>query len=94
MVPSYATAPVLILVGALMFRTVGQISFTHLEEAIPAYLTIILIPLTFSITQGLLWGLISHVVFFFLAGRKKEISPMLLGLAIISVGLLAIESWK
>ncbi|HXQ71046.1 MAG TPA: NCS2 family permease, partial [Pyrinomonadaceae bacterium] len=55
MVPLYATAPVLILVGATMFKSVGQINFTRIEEGLPAFLTIILIPLTFSITQGILW---------------------------------------
>src|SRR5205823_7658754 len=47
MVPPYATAAVLILVGAAMFRTVGQIKFSKIEEGIPAFLTLILIPLTF-----------------------------------------------
>src|SRR5437868_11331965 len=48
-VPPYATAVVLLLVGAFMFRSVKEISFEHLEDALPAFLTIILIPLTFSI---------------------------------------------
>ena len=59
MVPAYATASVLILVGASMFRSVGKISFSKIEEGLPAFLTIILIPLTFSITQGILWVLAS-----------------------------------
>ncbi len=94
MVPSYATAPVLILVGGLMFKTVRELSFEILEESIPAYLTIILIPLTFSITQGILWGFISHVALFTLSGRRKELPPVLIILALVSVGLLAIETWK
>src|SRR5207253_10872209 len=61
MVPPYATAAVLILVGATMFQSVGEINFSKLEEGVPAFLTLILIPLTFSITQGILWGFISHV---------------------------------
>jgi hypothetical protein len=52
MVPPYATAAVLILVGAAMFRSVAQINFSKIEEGIPAFLTLILIPLPFSITQG------------------------------------------
>jgi xanthine/uracil/vitamin C permease (AzgA family) len=47
---------VLILVGASMFRSVAKISFTKIEEGLPAFPTIILIPLTFSITQGILWA--------------------------------------
>lgn len=59
-VPAYATAPVLILVGASMFRSIGRLSLARMEDALPAFLTIILIPLTFSITQGILWGFVSH----------------------------------
>ena len=91
MVPMYATAPVLIIVGALMFRSVGNLSLSKLEDAIPAFLTIVLIPLTFSITQGILWGFIFHVCLYFMVGRRKEIAPMMLGLAAISLLLLIIE---
>lgn len=90
-VPGFATAPVLILVGALMFRTVSTLKLDQLEEAIPVFLTIILIPLTFSITQGLLWGFISHVALFTLSGRAKEIAPMMWGIAAVSVGLITLE---
>ena len=59
-VPDFATAGVLILVGAAMFQPVGNIDFSRLEEGLPAFATIVLIPLTFSITQGILWGFILH----------------------------------
>jgi AGZA family xanthine/uracil permease-like MFS transporter len=91
MVPAFATASVLILVGAAMFRSVGKISFSKIEEGLPAFLTIILIPLTFSITQGILWGFISHVGMYLLVGRHREIHPMMYALSVVSVGLLALE---
>ena len=91
MVPPYATASVLILVGAAMFRSVGQISFAKIEEGLPAFLTIILIPLTFSITQGILWGFISHVGLYVMVGRRKDIHPVMYALAAVSIGLLLIE---
>ena len=91
MVPAYATASVLILVGASMFRSVTQISFSKIEEGLPAFLTIILIPLTFSITQGILWGFISHVGMYLLVGRQREIHPVMYVLALISIGLLLLE---
>ena len=94
MVPPYATAAVLILVGAAMFRSVGQINFSRLEEGVPAFLTLILIPLTFSITQGILWGFISHVGLYLLAGRRREIHPMMYVLALVSIGLLVLERVK
>ncbi|HKR02136.1 MAG TPA: NCS2 family permease [Pyrinomonadaceae bacterium] len=94
MVPPYATAAVLILVGASMFASVGGISFARMEDALPAFLTIILIPLTFSITQGILWGFISHTALYLMAGRRREIHPVMYALALISVGLLILEHGK
>ncbi len=94
MVPAYATASVLILVGASMFRSVNQISFSKIEEGLPAFLTIILIPLTFSITQGILWGFISHVGLYLMVGRRKDIHPAMYALALVSIGLLLLEHVK
>ena len=91
MVPFYATAPVLVLVGASMFRSVSEINFRKIEEGLPGFLTIILIPLTFSITQGILWGFISHVGLYLVVGRRKEIHPVMYVLALIAVGLLLLE---
>lgn len=91
MVPPYATASVLILVGAAMFKSVAKINFSKIEEGLPAFLTIILIPLTFSITQGILWGFISHVGLYLIVGRRKEIHPVMFVLALIAIGLLWLE---
>ena len=91
MVPAYATAPVLLLVGASMFKSVSAIDFRKIEEGLPAFLTIILIPLTFSITQGILWGFISHVGLYLVVGRRREIHPVMFVLALIAIGLLALE---
>lgn len=91
MVPPFATAPVLILVGGLMFRSVKNLRLDKLEDALPAFLTVILIPLTFSITQGILWGFVSHVGLYALSGRRREIPPMLWGIAAVSAVLLAVE---
>jgi AGZA family xanthine/uracil permease-like MFS transporter len=91
MVPPYATAPVLILVGAAMFRSVRAIDFGQLEDGLPAFVTIILMPLTFSITQGILWGFIAHVSLYCLVGRRREIHPIMYGLGAVAVGLLVIE---
>ncbi|MFN6963981.1 MAG: NCS2 family permease [Pyrinomonadaceae bacterium] len=90
-VPPYATAVVLLLVGAFMFRSVHELELEHLEDAVPAFLTAILIPLTFSITQGILWGFISHVALYVLAGRRLELKPMMYALALVAVGLVWLE---
>jgi AGZA family xanthine/uracil permease-like MFS transporter len=88
MVPDYATAPVLVIVGALMFRSVTTLPMRNIEDCVPAFLTTVLIPLTFSITQGILWGFIAHTVLYWLVGRRREVPPMMNGLALLSVGLL------
>jgi len=90
-IPLYATASVLILVGALMFRSVVTIEFARFEEALPAFLTIVLIPLTFSITQGILWGFVAHVGMFLMAGRRRDVHPAMYVLAAVAVGLLILE---
>jgi AGZA family xanthine/uracil permease-like MFS transporter len=94
MVPPFATAAVLILVGAAMFTSIGKINFSKLEEGVPAFLTLILIPLTFSITQGILWGFISHVGLYLMAGRRRDIHPVMYALALVSIGLLVLERVK
>jgi len=93
-VPPHATAAVLILVGAAMFQSVGQIKFSKIEEGVPAFLTLTLIPLTFSITQGILWGFISHVGLYLMVGRRRDIHPVMYVLAVISIGLLLLERVK
>jgi AGZA family xanthine/uracil permease-like MFS transporter len=91
-VPAYATAPVLVLVGVAMFQAVAGLDFASVEDSLPAFLTLIIIPLTFSITQGILWGFILHALLYTVAGRARQVSPMLWALAAISVGLLVLES--
>ncbi|MGE0447476.1 MAG: NCS2 family permease [Vicinamibacterales bacterium] len=91
-VPNYATAPVLILVGVAMFQAVSDVSFTTLEDSLPPFVTLIIIPLTFSITQGLLWGFILHALLYALAGRARELPRAIWALAALSVGLLLLES--
>jgi AGZA family xanthine/uracil permease-like MFS transporter len=91
MVPPFATTPVLVFVGAAMFKSVGSINFARIEEGLPAFLTIILIPLTFSITQGILWGFIAHVGLYLVVGRRKDVHPVMYVLAAVAIGLLVLE---
>jgi len=89
--PAYATAPVLALVGLAMFQSVAGIDFDAIEDALPAFVTLILIPLTFSITQGVLWGFILHALLCAATGRRREVTPVLWVLALLSVGLLLFD---
>src|SRR5262245_11910463 len=87
-VPVYATAAVLLLVGVSMFQSIAKIDFASLEDSLPAYVTIVLIPLTLSITQGILWGFVLHTVLYAVAGRAREVSVTLWLLSLLSAGLL------
>jgi len=89
-VPGYATAPVLILVGVSMFQAVAAVDFSSLEDALPAFVTVVLIPLTLSITQGILWGFVLHALLYAVSGRRREVSLTLWLLAALSAGLLVL----
>ncbi len=87
-VPGYATAAVLLMVGVSMFQAVASIDFRNVEDALPAFVTVVLIPLTLSITQGILWGFLLHALLYTIAGRARELSPALWVLSALSAGLL------
>jgi AGZA family xanthine/uracil permease-like MFS transporter len=87
-VPDYATAAVLVLVGLTMFQTVTTIDFASLEDGLPAFVTIVLIPLTLSISQGILWGFLLQALLYVVVGRARELKPALWLLAAVSAGLL------
>jgi AGZA family xanthine/uracil permease-like MFS transporter len=89
-VPGYATAAVMVLVGVSMFQAVSTIDFSTLEDAMPAFVTVVLIPLTLSITQGLLWGFLLHTVLYAARGRWHEVSATLWLLSALSAALLVI----
>lgn len=75
MVPGFATAPALIVVGVYMFKNVKDIDLTDFEIAVPSFITIITMPLTYSISTGLSLGFISYVVVSLAAGDVKKVSP-------------------
>ncbi|MCB8814927.1 NCS2 family permease [Desulfosporosinus shakirovi] len=72
LIPGEATAPVLILVGTMMMGEVIHIKFDDFTEALPAFLTIVMMPLTSSIAQGIAFGFMSYTIIKLLAGRHKE----------------------
>lgn len=84
-VPGFATAPALILVGVFMFKNLLDIDLRNLETAIPCFLTIIMMPLTYSISMGLAFGFVSYVAIKLCVGKAKEVKPILWGVAIFSV---------
>jgi adenine/guanine/hypoxanthine permease len=75
-IPGYATAPALILVGVLMTQSIAQIAWQDFTEAVPAFVTILATPLTFSIATGLSLGLISYTIVKVAAGKIREVNVL------------------
>lgn len=84
-IPSFATAPALLFVGFLMITAVVEIDFNDFAEAIPAYLCLVAMPLTYSISEGIAVGVISYVVINVCAGKAKKITPLMYILAVLFV---------
>lgn len=82
-IPAYATAPALIIVGALMCGSVAKVKWDDFTDSIPAFLTLIVTPLTFSIATGLSLGLLSFTFLKLFAGRRKEVSPLIWVLTLV-----------
>lgn len=91
MVPTIATAPALVLVGAFMIRPVVKINWGNLDDAIPAFIAMVLIPFSYSITQGIIWGFLSWTVLKFVAGKKESITPALLVIDLFAILALILE---
>ncbi len=90
-VPAIATAPALILVGVFMIKPVLKINWEKFDDAIPAFLGMILIPLTYSITQGIVWSFLSWTVIKVSLGKWREISLMLIIIDIFAVLALVLH---
>lgn len=86
-IPSFATAPALIVVGCMMISSVLKINFDDFSEGIPAFLAIVCMPLMYSISEGIAIGFISYVVINLVTGKAKEkkISPLMYVLAVLFV---------
>ncbi|MBI1933857.1 MAG: NCS2 family permease [Ignavibacteriales bacterium] len=89
-VPSIATSPALILVGVFMMKPVLKINWSKFDDAIPAFLGMILIPLTYSITQGIIWSFISWTIIKIAIGKREEVSIMLIVIDIFAILALVI----
>jgi adenine/guanine/hypoxanthine permease len=76
-VPAFATAPALVLVGALMTQSIAHIHWSDFSDAVPAFITLLATPLTFSIASGISLGLIAYTVVKLAAGKIREITPLL-----------------
>ena len=84
-IPAAATAPILIILGLMMFKAVTELDLEDMSEAIPGFITIILMPLAYSIADGIMIGIISYVVINTICGNFKKLSPGMYILALLFI---------
>jgi len=85
MVPGAATAPALIIVGLFMMSPIKKIDFTDYTEAVPAFLTIIIMPLAYAISEGIIFGILSYVLLKVFSGRQDEVPKLSYLLALLFI---------
>jgi len=84
-IPSIATAPALVLVGVFMMKPILKINWTHFDDSIPAFIALIVIPFSYSITQGIIWGFLTWTAIKLILGKKDEVSLMLIVIDIFAI---------
>ena len=84
-IPSAATAPALIIVGLLMAEQIKNVDFDDFSESIPAFVCMLMMPLTYSISNGILIGMITYVLMNMICGKFKKLSPAMYILAILFI---------
>lgn len=89
-IPSFATGPVLIVLGAVMMEPIGKVNFSDFTEGFPVFITLLLILLTYSITDGLAFGFLSYVVIKLFSGKAKEIPKALYVISVLFIIMFAI----
>lgn len=85
MIPAAATAPVLFLVGLFMMSPILKIDLNDFTEAIPAFFTIIMMPLSYSIAEGIVFGMLSYVLLKVFTGKHREVTPVMYVLAVLFI---------
>ena len=84
-IPAAATAPVLVIVGLLMLEPIRNINFSDYTESIPAFVCIVTMPFAYSISDGILLGMITYVLLNFISGKPKKISVTMYVLALLFI---------
>ena len=84
-IPTFAAAPALVIVGSMMMRQAADINWANVESAIPAFVTMVMMPFTYSIADGIAWGIITYVLIKAGAGKVSEISNVMWALAIAMI---------
>lgn len=84
-IPQVATAPVLVLIGLFMMQPLSAINWKDISHSLPAFITCLMIPLTYSITQGIVWGFLSYTFICIAAGKWEELSPTLIIIDVFAI---------
>lgn len=84
-IPGEATAPALVLVGLFMMSPIKEIELTDFTEAIPAFLTIVMMPFAYSIAEGIVFGMVSYVILKLITGKSRDVSPVMFVLALLFI---------
>jgi adenine/guanine/hypoxanthine permease len=90
-VPPASTAPALIAVGFLMCQQITRIDFRKVDSALPSFVLLVTIPFTYSISHGIGYGFLAFVAIKLLAGRPREVHPLMYGTAAAFLGFLVLE---
>lgn len=85
LIPAQATTPALVIVGMFMMGSVAKIDWSDFTVAVPAFLTIIMMPFGYSIAEGIIFGMISYTILHLLTGKKKDVSLLMIILSILFV---------
>jgi adenine/guanine/hypoxanthine permease len=93
-VPNYATGPALVMVGLFMMKEIKRIDFSDIEEAFPAFIIIVMIALSYSISTGLAFGFISFSLIKLLSGKSGDVKPVMWIIALLSAMFLSLEQLK
>lgn len=91
-IPGFATTPALVLVGVFMIDGITKVDFGDITESLPAFLTMAMMPLAYSISEGLVFGVITYVFAKVLTGQGKKVNAMMYGLAAVFIVKLVVDS--
>jgi AGZA family xanthine/uracil permease-like MFS transporter len=84
-IPTFAAAPALVIIGAMMMRQAADIDWSDTGKSIPAFVTMVMMPFTYSIAAGIAWGIITYVLINAASGKHKDISVVMWGLAVAMI---------
>jgi AGZA family xanthine/uracil permease-like MFS transporter len=90
-VPDYATGPALVMVGLFMMKEISRINFRNMEDAFPAFIIMVMIALSYSISTGLAFGFISFALIKIASGKGREVKPVMWVIVILSILFLTLD---